>query len=544
LLPSFEGPDEPEHILHARAWAEGARISAPEPGGALPWGYQIHQPPLYYALLGGYLAALAPSVPGDDTIVVNRAQNPRFPYLRHDDPAERVPFAGVHRGLRWLRLPSVAAAVLAGAAMLAFARRVVPDGTGRLLFLVLALWVPNFVQPFAVVANDGLSLALTCAALAAFAAFAPWESGSEERTAGAIATGALLALALVTKWTAVLAAATVASSLAMCWIGRRPLGNRARAAAAFGAPLLVVVGGVLVANQLVHADPTRAGWVLVLFPAFQRPAPLGALDLAAGLAPLVPAMFAAETGWQSDEHTVMGHLLFWPWLAGFAAWAAAAMRGGDARPRTLSALPLIALALALATLLATARSWSNVQSRHYLSVWPLLLLPAAWLADAYPGLWRRSGAVFAALAAVGLAVAHGMILSGFADVHASIKSDDFDRDYRTYVEVNVRDPEAAASYLDFGHFDDARVAAAYEDEDFERVVAIVDAAPLTATFSRHGMHLYASSLALVGRPDEALAVFDQLAPVEPEARMLHVDLVESRRSASEAARWRKRYGLR
>ena len=73
------------------AWAEGASVHPVDPNDPLRWGYQVFHPPLYYAIAGG--AARLLDLSFADSLVINRTQNPRAPFLRHDVPGRRFPFS-------------------------------------------------------------------------------------------------------------------------------------------------------------------------------------------------------------------------------------------------------------------------------------------------------------------------------------------------------------------------------------------------------------------------------------------------------------------
>ena len=72
LLPSFEGPDESEHARYVQAFAEGGDVHPVDPDAPRRWGYQVHHPPLYYAIAGG----AAPL----ESILIN-GKEPRVPPL-------------------------------------------------------------------------------------------------------------------------------------------------------------------------------------------------------------------------------------------------------------------------------------------------------------------------------------------------------------------------------------------------------------------------------------------------------------------------------
>ena len=239
LLPSFEGPDEPEHSRHIEAWASGAAIEMPQPGQPPEWGYEIVQQPFYYWLLGHYARLVKPQYHGP--ISLNASQNPRFPFIRHDLPGHSFPWTGEHWGLRLLRLPSVLFGLLTAMVILRLGKELFPDdGWSRALFLSLSLLTPNILHIFAVVGNEGLTLLLSNSAIVLAIIIlhrttpSPWLFGS---------CGVILGLALATKLNAFVPIMTVGSLLALDMCIRRRWAYYLKGGLILGLPLLIIGGG-------------------------------------------------------------------------------------------------------------------------------------------------------------------------------------------------------------------------------------------------------------------------------------------------------------
>ena len=265
-LPSFEGPDEPEHIAHVRAWATGASIEVPAEGTRPEWGYQIVQPPLYYALAGVWSRVVGPEF--TDAIAINPTQNPGFPFIRHDVEGERFPWSGAHRGLRWLRLPSVVFGLLTAWVLVWMGRELFgSDSWSRALWLAAVLLTPNIVQAFASVSNDGLAILAASVGLAAAVAVIRSE-GPATRWAGLC--GLALGIAIGIKLTAVIAAATAATILVVDAVRKKDLRTTLTTLAAALLPLIVCVAALLASNQLRFGDATLETVRNEMLPAFVR----------------------------------------------------------------------------------------------------------------------------------------------------------------------------------------------------------------------------------------------------------------------------------
>jgi hypothetical protein len=529
LLPAFEGPDEPEHARYVEAWVRGAEIEAVAPGEDPRWGYEVIQPPLYYALVAAFARWVEPEFPR--SLVLNPEQNPRFPFLRHDTAAERFPWSGPERGVRLLRLPSLLFGLASALVLLVLARTLFPDDSwAQALLLALALLAPSFIQAFAIVSNDGLTILWSLLAVTLAVRVI------RERTPvrrGLAACGAALGLALASKLSAAIGLLVVLGLL-----GAGIARGRARLspadALAFSAPLLAIAGASLLDGWMRYGDATRQTLIAGSQEGLRwaEAPPVG--FLLKGMLYKFPPAFLADLCWQTYGHGIAGVLLFWTWLASLAIWSVLAARTRDAA----AWLPLLATGAGLAFLLYLNRRWSSLQLRHVLTVWPLLVLAPVFAIGAAPALWIRVRRALVPAVALALVALNVSLLVGLrelrqppADAGAAAGAD---RDYHRFVYAYAGHRSRGMTYLSTGSFLDFDVLRAAAGERWREVLDLVEAHPPPAELSPQGWLAYATALVWADRQAEALPISAWLAPQHEPSRPLHVWLLLAAGERSQA----------
>jgi len=537
-LPSFEGPDEPEHIAHVRAWATGASIEVPAEGARPEWGYQIVQPPLYYALAGVWSRVVGPEF--TDAIAINPTQNPGFPFIRHDVEGERFPWSGAHRGLRWLRLPSVVFGLLTAWVLVWMGRELFgSDSWSRALWLAAVLLTPNIVQAFASVSNDGLAILAASVGLAAAVAVIRSE-GPATRWAGLC--GLALGIAIGIKLTAVIAAATAATILVVGAVRKKDLRTTLTTLAAALLPLIVCVAALLASNQLRFGDATLETVRNEMLPAFVRPMPVPLAWLLRRIVELVPPTFGVDLAWQTVRLPGFSLAFFGVWLAACLATGTSLMlRRQDEPSSWIGWIGWISLFWALIFLVWMSRNQTDLQLRHLLVVWPVLMLPLAGALRAIPFRSEWAKGSVATLLILGLLAGNVAVLIQFGSFQRPAEDPDFDRDYHTYLYSHVRNPQRAKSYLRYGTHLLYDIEAAYRAQDWEGVVARVESEAPPPAFVSTAQHTRVMALAQLGRVPEALDTLAELAPDYPEARPTHVTLILSSRGPAAARALLEKY---
>ena len=448
-LPSFEGPDEPEHARYVQALAEGATIHPVAEETRLRWGFQVHHPPLYYRL-AGTVASLA-DLRFPDALVLNPAQNPQAPYIRHDLPGHRFPFDAVGRSLRALRLLSL----LFGVGTFLVLRRVFAllfpqEPASRVFLLAASMLAPNTLQIFGTVSNDGLSLLFASALL--LVSIASVRSQEPAPAAFALA-GACAGLAVLAKLTA-LAAVAVAGSL---WLLAALCSGRVRAYAwcllCFFAPVfLLLVAPFFAQNAIWYGDPTRASLLQQLTPAYRLVEARSLAEVLGLIVVHLPLQLAADLGWQTVRFGLLSAALFWPALAAILLSGVFAWRERDASGRRAVEwlVPVLCLFWALVLLVVANRSWTNLQIRHVWCLTPFLLVGVAAALRRLPAPIRARGRAAAAAAVAALLLLNAAVAVRFHGFYAPGPGTLLDRDYHTFLYTHARDPRAAREYLRHG----------------------------------------------------------------------------------------------
>ncbi|MGI9591540.1 MAG: hypothetical protein ACR2P8_09235 [Myxococcota bacterium] len=448
-LPSFEGPDEPEHARYVQALAEGATIHPVPEEARLRWGFQVHHPPLYYRLAGTVASFAELRFP--DALVLNPAQNPHVPFIRHDLPGHRFPFDAVGRSLRALRLLSL----LFGVGTFLVLRRIFAllfpeEPASRLFLLAASMLAPNTLQIFSTVSNDGLSLLFASALL--LVAIAIVRSREPAPAAFALA-GACAGLAVLAKLTG-LAAVAVAGSL---WLLDALFAGRVRAYAwsllCFFAPVfLLLVGPFFVQNVFWYGDPTRESLLQALTPAYHLAEARTLAEVLGLIAVHLPLQLAADLGWQTVRFGLLSAALFWPalvavLLSGVFAWR---QRDASGRRAVEWLIPILSLAWGLVLLVVANRSWTNLQIRHVWCLAPFLLIGVADALRRLPAPIRARGRAAAAGAIAALVLLNAAVALRFHGFYAPGPGTLLDRDYRTFLYTHARDPQGAREYLRHG----------------------------------------------------------------------------------------------
>ncbi|MCH2169692.1 hypothetical protein MK489_02820 [Myxococcota bacterium] len=517
FLPSFEGPDEPEHARHVEAWALGATPELPFSANVPDWGYQAHQPPLYYLLAGAWAHAIEPEF--HDALVVNPHHNEHFPFLRHDLPEERFPFGGANAGLRWLRAMSVGIGLLTALLAVAFARQMLPDDpSARAFYLAVVLLAPNAVQLSGVVGNDGLSVALALGAFLLLAKALDRDTASVSLLTGC---GIALGLAVATKLSAGISALAVGCWISMDAVARRRPSFSGTAVLATLLPFSAIMVALAAYYSARFGEVT---WGTLVPEFFSRSTPLPTFTVLLGVASRVPENFAADLCWHSCGSSRLGHALFWPWLGAALLVAGMTIRHAWRGERFRATAWLGPMAAVLALMFATAlnRNFSNFQIRHSMSLWPLIVLPFGQLLV----LTRRSEWKWglATTAAATLATAGAVLFLGARSNPPPISRPELDRDYRTFIAAHLWNKHRAAAYLRHGSFLGYDLRVAFLERNWTGAVALYESSEDSYVTSRT-MSYYAASLAQLGRSEESLALFERLPEVAEEARVPHLRLV-------------------
>ena len=384
LVPLGEGPDEPGHAAYAFFLAREARLPDQRAGEVPGEG---HQPPLAYALA----APLAGWLPRAERML-DQPGNARFTWAGGSErnavahgSREFWPWRGATLAWHLMRLVSVlcgaatVALTYAAARALLDERRATNDEAASfvprhsslvpLAAAALVAFNPQFLFTSALVTNDALLAALSAAVL--------WLALRQRAAGGlfgyALAMGALLGLALLTKQSALLLVPIgVGAVLGRGW--RAGAGRLLGALAGCAAAALLASGWWFVRNLRLYGDP----FGLALFQSEFTTQAFDTRSLAAWLGALAQLhdSFWARFGWMNVP--APGWV-----IACFALLEAAALLGwarllADSRRPTTDgrASP------------QRIKQWSAVGG-----VWAVLLLPALALA------WALSFALTAGLVA-------------------------------------------------------------------------------------------------------------------------------------------------
>ena len=527
LIPPFEGPDESEHCHYIEAYRRNVPPHPLDPEAPLRWGYQVHHPPLYYWLVGQYAKVVDPAFPAGLTI--NDRQNPRFPFLRHDQAGRDPSRDRVDRGLRLLRLPSVLFGVVTFLALLWCFHPLAPhDPMGRRLLVGVAMLAPNTLHLCAVTANDGLNLLLSVVSVAL--GLRVVLSKGRPRW-WFFLTGLCLGLAVWTKLTSLMVVATVATFWGLDAVLNRRWRRYLRGVPLALLPFAVLAGVYFAQNHLLYGSATREKVLWLLTRAFYRETPSSVFWILRAMAGGLPDTFAADLCWQSVHLPAISPLLFWPWLAAACCAVPLCWRDPGTERRAAPERLLAAASIFwMATFIVLAnRNWGNVQFRHAWCLFPFTLLPLLdvrrWAARS--GLLKTPG--WLCLAVIGgLVDANAYLLAGFPAFRCPAPDTEHDRDYQTFLYSHVLNPNRARAYLLFGNFLTADYLGAFEKRKWQEAAALSKQAadegqwPVIATYVR------AFSLHAMGQLDEATELLLPLKDSYPPAYPLYARILIDR----------------
>ncbi len=450
FLPSFEGPDESEHLRYIQAWAQGEAVHPVDPQDRLRWGYQVHHPPLYYAIAGGLARLLGVTFHQD--LMIDPLQNPRYPFLRHDLSGQRFPYDAVNRGVHALRLVSVLLGVLTFLVLQRGFRMLFPDEPASRMFLLAAsMLAPNTLQIFAIVGNDALNMLFSAATLVLAIAIVrdPGPGPGVFLLAGCCA-----GLAALSKLTGLAALGVAGTLWAIDGLANGRVATYARGMLRFVPALLLVAGPYFAANQAWYGDPTRESLLRQLTPAFHLDAPRPVSMVLGIIGVHLPYAFAADLGWQSIRLWGPGSwLCFWSWLFCVGASGMIAWRGrGDARRLPAELLvPVLAVGWGLILLVSANREWGNLQVRHVWCLYPFTLIGIVLVLQTLPSPVRAWGRSAAAAGLAGAVLLNLHLLTLFqAFFEPGDDRNRMNRDYYTFLYTQVRDQDRAERYLRYG----------------------------------------------------------------------------------------------
>jgi len=161
-LPIYEAPDEYAHFINANWLAKGRGLPDLERdlGQA---SHEIGQPPLYYALLAPFVAAINT----DDMRVISPV-NPHYlddggTNAHYHTPAERFPYRGTALAVHLARFVSTLMATFTIAATYGLARLIIPGQAT--LAAALVAFNPQFIFISGAISNDTLVAALSALTL-------------------------------------------------------------------------------------------------------------------------------------------------------------------------------------------------------------------------------------------------------------------------------------------------------------------------------------------------------------------------------------------
>jgi hypothetical protein len=195
-------------------------------------------------------------------------------------------------------------------------------------------------------------------------------------------------------------------------------------------------------------------------------------------------------------------------------------------------LPVIGTVVGFLLLVLIVRGQRNLQIRHIIAVWPVLMLPLVHAARDSTWYWLRLRQWFVPIAVLGLIAANVVVIAEFRDFYAAPKHTERDRDYRTFVHEWVKNQRRALTYLEQGSTLGYDVSRAHRARDWEEVIRLVEA---ESTPPSRGIDLwYSNSLYHAGREREALDRVQRLAATHPEARPLHVEIARNVRGPEVA----------
>jgi len=236
--PAWESNDEDSHVQYVTYLRVHHAFPPIAPGN----GIEVHQPPLYYAIVGAWGRLLAiPAFEPDQTTAPGATIDSPL-QVNHDyTPSQR----DEARWLHLLRLPSVLFGLVVVVSAFVTARLLTGSlGCATAAAATVALW-PRFLVITGAVNNDSLAYAACAAGLVCVL-----QSFRTNRMRWFVAAGVALAVAALTKQTTLPVAGVLLMALVVCGAKRRAWRGPAVAA-------LVFAGGSAwwyLRNLFVHGD--------------------------------------------------------------------------------------------------------------------------------------------------------------------------------------------------------------------------------------------------------------------------------------------------
>jgi hypothetical protein len=277
ILPSYEGPDEVDHILYVKHIAEGLGIPVQSRDYAIAYGFgqEGSQAPLYYALNAGLVRALGLSLadlevtppPNPFTVCGRPAGRHNVAGYRHDPRDETFPYRGAARAVHVMRLASALLGAATVATVFVSARMAFPgQRVVAPLASLLVAFNPQFVFMGAVVNNDGL-VNFLLAVVVAFTLYCIQRGFTRRRAA---LLGVLCGLAPLAKLGGLLGAAFAGMGFLMA--AREHLRADRRAVLAWlsqvalaAAAFVAVAGWWFVRNWVLYGDVTGMNAMLSVY---------------------------------------------------------------------------------------------------------------------------------------------------------------------------------------------------------------------------------------------------------------------------------------
>jgi 4-amino-4-deoxy-L-arabinose transferase-like glycosyltransferase len=433
-VPLLEAPDEQSHLHYAAFLAWEGRLPATHPAVDVPG--EGMQPPLYYAWLAPWLAALAPP---DPTLLDDLQRTSLFTYWQKDrrsligvtrievrkrNEVQRFRVAPEVSRLRALRLASLPFGLLAVGLTYAAVLRASRSRALALLAASLLAFTPQFAFVSAYVNNDVAAAAIGAAALWIFVRCADRRS---LRRRDYVAVALLFALGAATKYSSLPVLAVTCAALPC--VDARPPRARLVDAGIAGALLAALLLGLAGLNIARFGEPTGTEAV------FASAAELGAPEHYGGLFSYLTGRYAAWTfqsywayfGWMNIPAPFPVYIAFftllWTGLLGFTLGIWRSAPTPEADPVPLAWLRRYVVAAVLGTWLT--HLWLNTQTaaaqgRHLYAAAPhvacMLALGIAWLATGHPLRVGRgvAGAVAAGMAALALYCLLALVAPAYA----------------------------------------------------------------------------------------------------------------------------------
>jgi len=532
-LPSFEGPDETEHVRYVEACSIGESVHPFDPEQPNRWGYQIQHPALYYNLMGLYARVLNIEFP--QKLVINESQNPRFPFIRHDLIGHSFPWSGPHLGLRLLRLTSAVFGLITLFATWTMLLLLFPSRRLlRSLLLAATMLMPNTLHMFAVVAND--SLAMVLATLAGTCSIAVLKSDRDRPPSSRLCAlgGLFLGLAFSVKITAVQLVMALATAFIVDGFKTGNWRWTGRALMLAAIPAALPVGAYFAASLHNYGSFIPSDFAEHLYPGMYRAEPMALSSLLLPFVRYFQDGFAADLGWQSVQlPRFVSAPLFW---VGAIALAASVPNGKAAERQTaIRLLPVFVVIASAIVLLDHNRTATNFQIRHFWQVFPLAI-PALGYATYLirsPQL-RRGLAVISVLLLVAL---NATTLLSFSDFYREAPDENVDRDYHTFIYSYNINRSRGESYLRYGTFAMYDFVNAFQAKDWSSVIDNANELEKRRIDSKKTNQMLAVAMGHTGDLYRALALLEPVIDSSPEVHLLYAELLVESQRREEAARF-------